>query len=211
MGQEHAETAKGLPRSDTPHRPSRRSYRQVPVPSDLVGAFIGKAGTAVKELVAQVGMPIRVRSNPGTLENPTAVIGPCSPSGNSVAFLNTAEQVVRTRIAELRNAPWESWAVPVGGLLAPERARSPRRRRDHSSCGGLVPRACNPPRTPPNELNALDGDELWDGEDDHLEHVYEPYPSNWNGLDQLAWEAAVAAGWEDEEDEGDGEWQWGGR
>ena len=99
--------------------------------------------------------------------------------------------------------------MPVGGLLAPERAPSPRRRRDHSSGGGLVPRACNPPRTPPNELNALDGDELWDGEDDHLEHVYEPYPSNWNGLDQLAWEAAVAAGWEDEEDEGDGEWQRG--
>ena len=42
------------------------NYRQVPVPSDLVGAFIGKAGAAVRELVAHVGMPIRVRSNPGT-------------------------------------------------------------------------------------------------------------------------------------------------
>ena len=40
---------------------STENYRQVPVPSDLVGAFIGKAGTAVRELVSQVGMPIRVR------------------------------------------------------------------------------------------------------------------------------------------------------
>ena len=187
------------------------NYRQVPVPSDLVGAIVGKAGAAVKELVAQVGMPIRVRSNPGTLENPTAVIGPCSPSGNSVSFLNTEEQVVRTRIAELRNAPWESRAVPVGGLLAPECARSPRRRHDRSSSGGLVTKTCHPPRTPPKELNALDGDELWDGEDDHLEEAYEPYPTSWHGLDQLAWEAAVAAGYEDEEDEGGGEWQgWDG-
>ena len=177
------------------------------MPLDLVGAFIGTAGSAIKELVGQVGMPVRVRPNPSSWESQTAVIGPCAKSENSAAVLDRAEQIVQTKIANLRKAPWESWAVPVGGLVPPERARSPYRRRDQCSGGGCVPRGgCRPHRTSPVELSVLHGDEAWEDEDEPLEEGYEPYPSNWHGLDDLAWEAAVAAGWEDEDDGGDGEW-----
>ena len=70
-------------------------YRQVPVPSDLVGAFIGTAGAAIRELVGQVGMPVRVRAAPGTPENKMAIIGPCPNSGDKATILDKVEETVR--------------------------------------------------------------------------------------------------------------------
>lgn len=222
-------------------------YRQVPVPSGLVGAFIGTAGAAIRELVGQVGMPVRVRPAPDTSENQMAIIWPCPKSGDKSAILDRAEQAVRTKIDQLRRAPWGSWTVPVGGLSAPERTRSPQHRRDNCSWGELgscrPPKGCRPPRTPPEELSVLNSEErfdpecnpwvtqwgngdeawddrtsggfvftgyregnAWDDEDEDLEWVVDPEHSNWHGLDDLEWEAAVAAAGGYEDNWGDGEW-----
>ena len=83
-------------------------YRQVPVPSDLVGAFIGTAGADIREVVGQVGMPVRVRATPNRWETQMAIIGPCPNSRDKATILDKAEQIVRMKIDSLRRAPWGS-------------------------------------------------------------------------------------------------------